>query len=169
VAQARTLYWQNKCLSYAPPADAIAFDRSKAAAGYTMPRCWAELRNREGWAPWPHTVVFMHERRTPGGQPRLVVVTLGAYPVGWGNALFVAAAKPATLATPVAFGRPWKWPILDLPGLFDRSVTPFLVYVGQPDANDPTHFTIPFTSKGTPGIIDGWLADDDSVTLVVRR
>ena len=33
-------------------------------------------------------------------------------------------------------------------------------YAGQPDANDPTHFTIPFTLDGRDGVIDGWLKDD---------
>jgi hypothetical protein len=34
------------------------------------------------------------------------------------------------------------------------------IFAGQPDPNDPTHFTIDYQLDGRDGVIDGWLKDD---------
>ncbi len=43
------------------------------------------------------------------------------------------------------------------------------VFAGQPDPADPAHFTISYTVVGQPGVIDGRLGDDDTITLKVRE
>lgn len=42
------------------------------------------------------------------------------------------------------------------------------VFGGQADPADPSHFTIAYTARGLPGTLDGWLTDNDAVTLKVR-
>ena len=39
---------------------------------------------------------------------------------------------------------------------------------GLPDANDPTHFVVPYERDGRSGTIDGWLQDNGKVKLRVR-
>ena len=43
------------------------------------------------------------------------------------------------------------------------------VFAGQPDSNDRSHFTINYDLDGKPGIIDGRLNNDDTLTLRPRQ
>ena len=78
---------------------------------------------------------------------------------------------------------PWKdWPSIStelpevIPQVFDEDATAVAVrvFAGRPDPTDESHFTIEFTSGGTPGVIDGYLRDlkpgttDVWVELVLR-
>jgi hypothetical protein len=42
------------------------------------------------------------------------------------------------------------------------------IYAGQPDPNDPSHFTFDYEQWGQRDTVDGWLEADDSVTLKPR-
>jgi len=42
-------------------------------------------------------------------------------------------------------------------------------FAGQPDPTDDSHFTIRFELNGKPGIVDGWLKDDDTVAIETRK
>ena len=42
------------------------------------------------------------------------------------------------------------------------------VVEGLADRQDPFHFTIDYVHNGTAGTVDGWLNDDESVTLSPR-
>jgi hypothetical protein len=42
------------------------------------------------------------------------------------------------------------------------------VFAGQPDPNDASHFTIGYELDGAPGVIDGWLVNDQTVVLEPR-
>jgi len=43
------------------------------------------------------------------------------------------------------------------------------VYAGQPDRDDPSHFTIRYQMWGQEDVLDGWLQDNDGVRLVPRH
>jgi hypothetical protein len=43
------------------------------------------------------------------------------------------------------------------------------ILAGRPDPQNPSHFTIHYTLDGQPGVIDGWLQDDDRVRLEPRE
>jgi hypothetical protein len=45
----------------------------------------------------------------------------------------------------------------------------FRIFAAQPDAKDPSHFTISYELDGRPGIIDGWLRNDLTVVLDPRQ
>jgi hypothetical protein len=42
------------------------------------------------------------------------------------------------------------------------------ILAGRPDPQDPTHFTIDYVLDGQPGVIDGWLQNDDRVRFEPR-
>jgi hypothetical protein len=42
-------------------------------------------------------------------------------------------------------------------------------YAGQPDPADPAHFTIRYQFNNKPGVIDGRLNEDDTITLVKKE
>ena len=43
------------------------------------------------------------------------------------------------------------------------------VYAGQPDASDPSHFTVRYEMWGKSDVLDGRLDDKDNVTLTPRN
>jgi hypothetical protein len=43
------------------------------------------------------------------------------------------------------------------------------IFAGQPDPNDPTHFTIDYAFNGQRNTIDGWVLNDGGVKLEPRR
>ena len=69
------------------------------------------------------------------------------------------------------FGLP-RW------GVYDWTLTPedtesisqsISIGAGETDANDESHFTIPYTLNGKDGIIDGWLINNgEGIRLVLR-
>jgi hypothetical protein len=42
------------------------------------------------------------------------------------------------------------------------------VFAGQPDPQDPSHFTVEYEIDGVKEVIDGWLTDDDFLRVVPR-
>jgi hypothetical protein len=108
--------------------------------------------------------VFLHGRRTPsGGDERLVLVEimqmnnvpqLYARPIrlDWmSNPIIPSANFHALPPGP-------SHPLPDVPRL----------YAGQPDPNDPSHFTIKYEYSDRSGILDGWLKDDDQIVIEPR-
>jgi len=43
------------------------------------------------------------------------------------------------------------------------------VFAGQADPHDLSHFTIQFEWHGRRSVVDGWLHDDDTVSMRVRE
>jgi hypothetical protein len=124
-------------------------------------------------------MLFLHERTSKGGNRRLVALygwlhdDLGSYtprPLGesriWSIAIDLVLLKPATL----------REDLVEVdsrlsghaPSLTYAWAKQARVFAGQPDPNDASHFTIQFEADGKPGTIEGWLNDDDSVTLKVH-
>jgi hypothetical protein len=120
----------------------------------------------------PETL-FLHERRTPGGESRLLVVRRGMMDL-WS---FSYVCLTATVVRP---GSLLKLPVVDdqkdsvpstrfVQGIGSHRASDRLrLFAGQPDASDPTHFTIRYDINGERGTIDGWLRDDGMVTFTVR-
>jgi len=122
---------------------------------------------------------FMHRRTSPAGNERLVVVEFPSSP----PTAQLGKEPGRTPLRQLAF-RPYAEPpstltargaaVLTFPGdppgldLFVAPGDRTRVLEGQPDPADPSHFTIDYVHNGVPGTIDGWLNDDDTVTLAPR-
>lgn len=129
---------------------------------------------------------FLHRRRSPAAHVRLVVVTCSTRGGGT-NGAYYSSIYAGSAAVPAGWiGGELRWTrttlvsLGDVDPFFDVSTDPptarptFVLYAGQPDPADESHFTIAFQFHGSydrdwrPGTIDGWLRDDDSVRLAVR-
>jgi hypothetical protein len=96
--------------------------------------------------------------------------------------------KYAEDGTPVGWPYPWganlsiHWKVI-VPGSLETSPyniahgeagivlsrgTRSTIYGGQPDPNDPSHFTIRYEVDEGSGTIDGWLQADDQVRFKIR-
>lgn len=128
------------------------------------PRCWTEfgeaLRRASVLAVTPgrSSVLFLHERRSPLGNERLVMVEFCPVGFGWlrGNVLIPGTShSPATAvltATTLSLRRTSENDVLT-------------ILAGRPDPLAPSHFTIDCKFNDTPCVIDGYLKDDDHVRL----
>lgn len=108
--------------------------------------------------------IFLGERTTPSGQKHLVGVDI----TGWSRGGPLILFTYARTFTPVTFAQLPKMtsstPSLNL----SRTEGILRLYAGQPDPDNPSHFTIRYTLDDQENIIDGWLKDDRSVLLEPR-
>jgi len=120
--------------------------------------------------PWgARCLVLSHLRRTPTGAERLVVVYCVPNKIGWKDVreyFFLRVFEPGLALQGMR--------MTSRTGGIDRSPpdaeipSPLRVYAGQIDPADSSHFTVRFQRGRESGIIDGYLKDDESVTLKVR-
>jgi hypothetical protein len=133
------------------------------------PDCrWAALAARFGITPsyGGDATVFLHERWTPGGRRRLVVLE---YSPRWADRVYVV--EPATgwmigeprllLREKAAWGDDIKDFFLPTIGL----AGPDRVWAGVPDPSDRSRFTVPFLRCGVAGTFEYRLGDDDRLTM----
>jgi len=147
---------------------------------YVIPPVWSAFQPRLGaFHRQSHGVPFLHERRSPGGNRRLVVLDLS---VSWFKeateiSIDKAVVRPATWsANP--FWTPVKQGATDMAVTDDHAARQSVLSVGfgqsleilpgRADPDDDSHFTIDFRVGDQAGVIDGKLCDDDTVTLEVR-
>ena len=183
-------YWQRQCLRDAPPADRIAYAEDPAiaqalitqkleyvsitspggsmAAG-RLPRCWS--RFGRGLVT-SGAVLFVHERQSPSGERRLVVVSSDFNPrmspplfiIGYD--LQVIALAPATWSRPMRYvPQPIRLSVTTSP----PPIPPKLkIFAGQADPGDASHFTIRYEMYAQEGLLDGWLRDGGRIEVKVR-
>ena len=130
------------------------------------PKCWVRfhdaLEEASVFVGIPaRSVLFLHERRTPAGGVRLVMVEFCPIGVGWLRANVVI---PGTRQSPA--GAALTATTLSVRRTRDRDVLEILA--GQEDAADPSHFALDCRFNGKPYVIDGYLRDDDHVQLKPR-
>jgi hypothetical protein len=150
-----------------------------------VPKCWAELSAAAGWAPGtsPSTgpagaagpagrpIAFLHERRTPAGRRRLVVLWYDPDPIDGNPASGFAGLDAAVMVRPATWDRPSDEVSLtpsSLSGTFGivQWRPAFRLYAGEPDPADESHFTLRYEAGGEAGTIDGWLKDPEANDVV---
>src|SRR5687767_2223717 len=160
---------QRQCMSYTRPPAQVVYepDRVRGAALWVVGGEYVK-RPPGGVLHQPPVAAkagigdsfFLHSRQRPDGEARLVNVTL-MYTAGAGN--FAAVELGADVYTSMTLTRPRTahtsratfppGPAAELPRL----------YAGQPDPNDPSHFTIKYEFTDRSGVIHGRLQDDDTI------
>jgi hypothetical protein len=174
-------YLQRKAMAFSVPQGTVAFTVNKEDATKCIALGGAYTSRDEYHAeltvtPWRDfyakysppggsaPIAFCHELVSPGGNHRLVVVGIAdrsAFEVSmisFAPAVFIpgallSAPKQVMMS---GFG-------LTLPGYGTT------IYVGQVDASDASHFTIDTDLHGAHDTIDGYLLDNDTVTLEPRN
>jgi hypothetical protein len=148
------------------------------AAAY-VPKCWTRFGALAGpgYQPWPGqpygAIVFLHERTSPAGNRRLVVVRYFPEARSFTGQFFpgfnyeARAIIPATLKQPpsyTSFGFAYS-----IASGTPRVPPNVRMYSGLADPNDASHFTIRYEMWGMSDVLDGYLDDRDVVTLKPRK
>lgn len=183
---AEMLYWQRQCMAYARPPDFVVLDDDPARAAALLAADPQYRRGDQTMTPEPGLngpfllaeyrpdaiarflpneasgVAFMHARRSPGGQERLVIVSCGwawAYycgyslgidagtvvvPGSWRSNPTVADRKGQVGS--VSAEPNWRWTVGHDGGPREFRAG-FRVFAGQPDPADPSHFTIAYERR----------------------
>ena len=189
----KLLHWQSRSLGYAAPPGQVVFDNDStqirslvSSAGFEEAQWTAPPSAFRPAAAWQNfyrlysppgrrdaPVLFLHERRNRAGEARLVVVERGWPERTMGDAsgqgayfsMSCLVIRPGT-----AFAAPLE--LFDSAEYVDTKARPKTLalrwYAGQCDPSDDSHFTIAFQLDGKPGILDGWLLDNDTIRLQVR-
>lgn len=170
---------QRDCLAHTPPPQLVSFK----AEGWSIVLIWSRplefdrlLESSRGKSiPWTKVtprgaLLFLHERHMPNGPKRLVVVSFDqkarSNPLSV-QVMELGTFRPLYVRSYDRSGFPQFWPKPDW-GSQSEPSKPFQIFEGRPDANDSTHFTIPYELDGQHGIVDGWLVEDQFVKLEVR-
>ena len=172
---------QRHCLDYTPAPGRVIYDNDPDGDGFAPAAAfekYAAYRNgafeayQRSYMP-PVAVAFMGRRTSPAGNERLVTVPFLQIPPGepesflqfiFGPEVEIPASvlRRAARATSISLFRGDRLELFAVPG--DR----LRILEGLPDPADSAHFTIDYVHNGVPGTIDGWLNDDDTVTLGPR-
>lgn len=179
--RAMLLYWQRQCMTYTAPADQVVYDNSPdgrqtllARGGKPLgqtptsgvgrvPGAAAEFLARTdfNWFYPSEGVLFLHGLTSPGGQRRLIMITVSeddAPSVYLPNAITAYTIDPYGWSKTGGIGlREVRTGVVTKPANLQ-------IYAGQVDPNDPSHFTIRF-KRTEAGMIDGRLTDDGVVHL----
>ena len=181
--RAGQMWEQRRCLAYTAPLDRIVYSEDPQEAprllkqkGYFAPTNTGRIHDviaahapdlyvKQHGSAAQSAVVFFHERKTPKGKPLLVLVSYECNLMVWPACTFgTRELKTWKLDPPPAMH--------GLAGCMDARPDPnrrrLTLYAGQPDENDPTHFTIAYRAAGQPGMIDGYVRDDESISITVR-
>ncbi|CAN5549215.1 hypothetical protein BH09PLA1_BH09PLA1_33010 [soil metagenome] len=147
------LHRQSQCMEFILSPDTVVFHQGfKASAAPTS----------ADPILWPTQSVFVHGRSTPAGERRLVAALLWRSGDGtihlWGQQFVLASIVPNSR---LAKQSPHNGSLI-IPG--DSKI-----FAGQPDAADPTHFTITYELSGRRHVIDGWVLNDGHVVLEESR
>jgi hypothetical protein len=168
--QIQSLY--RRCATDVRPATHVVFSSTEGSIRTVTyaPSYWLELnRTASNISIGSVGTAFLHELRKTNGDRRLIGIDI-IPPRGIHLGDDVIYLEPCVYA-PAS--------LLHLPSKVSEGQTSLRqrlstaksiqIYAGQPDLGDPSHFTIPFTLDGEAGVIDGYLQNDDSVTLKARR
>jgi hypothetical protein len=160
--------WQRQCLSYSSPPTKVVYESTGPSSTADLIAPWVSFhREVSGTRLRTNGTIFLHERQTQSGVRRLVAVevTRSVWP-----AQRVELRPAARLFTVGSHLRPPVEVLSQTNGggllPFDASDT-IRIYAGQPDPNDPSHFTVDYEVNGVRRTVDGWLRDPH--TIVIER
>jgi hypothetical protein len=164
--RAELAYWEMKCLRFSQPPSHIVFEMNRGNILHCelcMPRIRFEGIDSSRIVPSIGTI-FLHEMRRPNGMRCLLSLTVSPmFPIEQ------AGFRVQCLQWNISF---WphlsKWDYLTVAPGSGSSQSHWKFYAGQPDANNPSHFTFDFELDGQRHTCDGWL-DNDGKLIVSQR
>jgi hypothetical protein len=167
--QWQVLDWQARCMAAPVPPDAVVFKSyswTVSDAG-GIPFAWRKLYaaiSPPGLGS--KSTVFLHEMRTPGGKRRLVAVDIDWTPMRPGFGPYSLGLSARVIRPGAGMIRP------QLVSTSNHSLSiadeKARVLAGALDPADPSHFTFTYEHPGRSTVFDGWLRDDDSVSIQER-
>jgi hypothetical protein len=161
-----SLYWEQKCLHFLQPPSHIVFEMNRANVWHSevcMPRNRFMGLGKNAKMLSDGTI-FLHEMRRPDGTRCLLSLTFSPmflYEAGRFRLQFLewrVALWPQMT----------NWNYLTVTTGTGIAVNHWKFYAGQPDANNPSHFTFDYDADGTRHTCDGWLNNEGNLIVSQR-
>ena len=115
----------------------------------------------------PGGTIYFHELQNPGGERQLLILT-GFFSQTRDQAFSATSILDDIPSSGIMTSRPEQMIEVYLPRWMDQGNHSLRYYAGQPDPNDPTHFTFGYAIDGQRGTIDGRLNLACQVILTFR-
>ncbi|MEO6436232.1 MAG: hypothetical protein ABIP55_10810 [Tepidisphaeraceae bacterium] len=166
----------DRCAEYAVAPSTLVYDESPSQADSPIkvnrisriPPLWTDFCHAAGAGQIrSNGTLFLGERKSPSGDRLLIGVDI----TGWSRGGPVILYCNARTFFPAS--------VLELPhqtaslGTESINFGPteglLRLFAGQADPNDASHFTVAYTLSNQAGVIDGYLQNDGSVVLELRR
>src|SRR5687768_14991763 len=177
IRRVRLARYERQCMAYTMPPTQVVYESDPAAAAklragnaeyasldgidaYFTPTAWAKFNNARRVSIPSHGTILLHGRTSQDG-PQVVVhggVTIQPESVTFSFSLATPSAKPGGFMSRTRGDGLWIMP---------KPTDTFRVFAGQPDPNDPTHFTFVYELNGKKHTVDGWV--EDAVTVKLER
>jgi hypothetical protein len=178
----KLLYAQRQAMHYSAAPDQIVYDdapKDSFALLKASPEYFAFPRGEIGRFPgvWkafypdasPSAVLFLHERLSPKGERRLVVVSAFASRtvdrLDFGPEIYVESFGDVDASA--SYSVTLNQGIVLLP--YDGKSRDLHILAGQVDQKDQSHFSIRFVANRTENFLDGTLKDGGGVHLELRK
>jgi hypothetical protein len=161
---AQSLYWEQKCLNFLQPPGHVVFGIGQSGLVHTelcVPRIRFEGINQRSTNVYDSTI-YLHEMRRSDGTRCLISLTWSpSYPT---HKLQLQWLEWSVSLSPVLF----RWNVVEVttgPGILYAG---WKIFAGQPDANNPSHFTFDYEAQGTRHTCDAWLNNDGQLLVSPR-
>lgn len=163
-------YWFHRCLAYRPEPGKLvqrmrggAFDDPRVAPDLNVPTEWGKLYSTLSPPGFQSGgTAFLGERQLPDGTRVLLAVDLTpSSPWSSATEREVLTLHVRTFVTDSG-GSSSPRQVVDTVASVPVHDAKLRILAGTPDADDPTHFTIPYVieNRSTPMIIEGWVRAD---------
>lgn len=170
---AQFLYWQHRCMTYAPARDHPVFrcDLTTHQIFYSELNPLRGRFENFGDSPsrWTLPTIFLHEMKRPDGSPRLVSLSADRFclsDITSGYSLRLDAQQwiPAEFPARPQPAGPQRQAMLDIP----RDAKRLNLLAGRVDPVNPSHFTFDYELDNRRHTVDAWLNDADELLVCAR-
>jgi hypothetical protein len=185
VKQYQAISCRQQCLDYQAPPDQVVFEEDPAVLPtlanvplyeqgvggrlHIIPQLW---KREDPSAPSQGTI-FLHARTSPSGHVRLVALDVNVQPGMWIASTGDVEDK-SLLETVIVPGQGFSHDTIkqnskNIMWICPSHTVPMRFFAGQPDPTDASHFTVDYQRSNSRATLDGYLNDDDSITLKIHQ
>jgi hypothetical protein len=163
--RAQSIYWEQQCLAYLLPPDHVVFEVNQGKfihSEYCTPML-RFMRTRIDPTMPPAVPIFVHGMRRPDGTRRLVILLVMPDPIGNDGFKFSYYAWDVSLSPQFA-----NWNDLMRETIHGSLQQHWKFFAGQPDLNNPSHFTFDYELDGHRHTYDAWLNNEGQLIVSPR-
>jgi hypothetical protein len=158
---------QANCMRHAAPSTRVVskFNSSSINSSTTQPAAASPWTKFNGLLSGTYTAfpeLYLHQRLTPAGERFLLCLRVI-------NTDEEGLLLEQNVARPGGWLRNPKMIHMSMNHLSLPSASSRVIYAGQSDPNNASHFTISYSADARPGLIDGWLENDGTIRLELRQ
>jgi hypothetical protein len=164
-SHAQSIYWEQKCLNFMQPPDHVVFEMNRGNILHSE-LCVPAIRfmgTRVIAARVPDSTIFLHEMGRPDGTR--CILLLGLFPGPNALEQFGLQYMEWTVSLSPRYS---NWNFVMAQTTMGSAFSHWKFFAGQPDVNNPSHFSFDYEMDGTRHTYDAWLKNDGQLIVSQR-